>query len=129
MPNTLMAELQAPRTDSWYQRHGATETVVALDGITADMDPLDADTAYISTGEAETIRAFIDYDGAITAGTLTIYVLQDGIWSWGGESTLVPERGSELRDFSLAGKFTRVAFRLTGLEGDGSVTVRALGVW
>lgn len=129
MANTRIATLTQPRTDVYYERTGEseeTEVIAATATATAVPGP---DTPYIYTGEAETVRAYVDYEGTVTAINLECYVLGDTGWYWAGAADLTPEHGDEFRDWPLIGKFVRIAFRVASIEGGGTAAVRVTGVW
>lgn len=129
MPNTLHFELMQPTTDRWYDRAARDEAAVLIPATSTATAAPDGDTGYVSTGEAESIRAFVKLAGTVNELELALWLLQDGDWYEGAVETIDPARGNQSRDFGIFGKFTRFTLQISAISGGGTAEVRVLGIW
>lgn len=128
MANTMAFSIHDVRTDTYYRNAGIPESQVAIPATaTATPDP-DGDTPYIYTGDIDTVRLVVTYDGTVSAAKLRVWLLQDGTWYRAGGVELNPGDGNESYDATGVGRHTRFHIQVEEITGGGTIEVRVLGV-
>lgn len=95
-----------------------------IDSATAATAAPTGDAASIYTSSATTMRTYVDYTGDPTAGSLTIWCKENGVW-YEGESKALAPPGSEYQDWDIRPK-TEIAVQLDAVTFTTSGTVSVL---